>query len=96
MLFQHMIMSDPTVDLPLRCALANNIAQFYNPKYGNIPQRPEPAYFKETISLPNPHPATIAQVRENIDYLFDLKAKCQIDRDWCDNFIADQQTKRSS
>jgi hypothetical protein len=88
-LFQHLAMCDPKLDIALRTQIANNIASYFHPRQGVVP--PPPPRFEEQITLPHPRPATIPQARENITYLIDLKTTGRIDRKWGDNLIADQR-----
>jgi hypothetical protein len=53
-------------------------------------------FFTNKISIPNPHPTTVAQVRANIDYLTQLKSTGKIDLEWADSFIADQRILHDS
>jgi hypothetical protein len=94
--FQHMVMSDQKLDLNIRLQAASNISKFFYPMYGNKPVHPDPHFYTDKLEYPNPTPTTIAQVRENINHLTQLKNAGKVDTDRADNLIADQRTLHDS
>lgn len=80
------LVSDPNQPAELRAAAANYLLPF---KYSKCGARPPLRYIEEPVSIPSP--TTIAQARENIVFISDLKAQGRIDLDTADGLIADQK-----
>jgi hypothetical protein len=58
-------------------------------KYGKCGTLIQPRFIEEPVQIPLP--TTIAQARENIAFISDLKAQGRIDLDTADSLIADKR-----
>jgi hypothetical protein len=74
----------------LRVQAANMQLPYLYSKRGATAEPPARVYLETELRLPHPDPRSIAQGRDNIVYLSNLKATGQIDQAWGDNLIADQ------
>jgi hypothetical protein len=74
----------------LRAQAANMLMPYFYNKRGTLTPPPERVYLEADLQLPHPDPRNIAQARDNIIYLSNLKSTGQIDLLWGDNLIADQ------
>jgi hypothetical protein len=50
----------------------------------------------DKVVIPHPRPITLAEVRENIAYLTQLKSDGRIDRTWAESLIFDQRALNDS
>jgi hypothetical protein len=67
----------------------------YN-KLAPIAPPPTLVILDEQVVIPHPRPTTLAEARENIAYLSELKAAGQIDRTWAESLITDQRALNDS
>ena len=80
------VVSDPNKPEELRTTAASHLMPYKYGKRGTV----NPARFiDEPLQLPLP--TTIAQARENIAYISDLKAQGRLDIDTADSLIADNK-----
>jgi hypothetical protein len=84
------IVSDPNQPAELRAAAANYLLPYKYSKRGPVLSL---RYIEEPLQIPPP--TSIAQARENIAFISNLKAQGRLDLDTADGLIADQKTAAS-
>jgi hypothetical protein len=84
--FLSQLVTSESESKELRAAAANMLLPY---KYGKCSAVTLPRFIEEPLALPSP--TTIAQARENITYISDLKAQGRLDLDTADSLIADNK-----
>jgi hypothetical protein len=90
------VVSDEKQPQELRIAASNVLMPYLYNKLAPIAPPPTLILLEERVILPHPRPTTLAEARENIAYLSELKAAGQIDRTWAESLIFDQRALHDS
>jgi hypothetical protein len=85
------LVSDETVSKELRASASNMLMPYLYNKLAPISPPPTLIMLEEKVVIPHPRPTTLAEARENIAYISELKAAGQIDRAWAESLIFDQR-----
>jgi hypothetical protein len=94
--FLSEIVSNENDSKELRVAASNVLMPYLYNKLAPIAPPPTLILLEEQVVVPHPRPTTLAEVRENIAYLSQLKSGGRIDRMWAESLIFDQRALNDS
>jgi hypothetical protein len=94
--FLHGLVSDEKESKELRVAASNVLMPYLYNKLAPIAPPPTLILLEEQVVIPHPRPTTLAEVRENIAYISQLKSDGRIDRTWAESLIFDQRALNDS
>ena len=90
------LVSDTNESNELRASASNMLMPYLYNKLAPIAPPPTLVILEEQVVIPHSRPTTLAEARDNIAYLSELKAQGQIDRAWAESLIFDQRALHDS
>jgi hypothetical protein len=94
--FLSSLVSDENESKELCASASNMLMPYLYNKLAPIAPPPTLVVLEEQVVIPHLRPTTLAEARENIAYLSELKAAGQIDRAWAESLIFDQRALHDS